>query len=136
MIESVAVPVDDVADWIVGLRPALFAYVMSLVPHARQEAEDVVQATCAVLWEKRHEFRPETDFKAWAFRTAYFQTLALRRDLGRSRIAVFSDEMLQRLAGAAEESAESIDPRIEALRQCVAALELRDRQLTLLCYLG
>lgn len=129
-------PSVDVAGWIASLRAGLLAYVVSLVPHARQEAEDVVQATCAILWEKRDEFRAGTDFKAWAFRTAYFQTLALRRDLGRSKVAVFSDETLQRLAGAAEAEAANTDRRIAALRQCLASLPPADRQLVSLKYSG
>lgn len=123
-----------VASWIAWLRPSLLAYVTSLVPQARQEAEDVVQSTCAILWEKRGEFEPGTDFKAWAFRTAYFQALALRRDLSRSKVAVFSDQMLQRLAEAAEAAAESSDRRVDALRTCLSALSPGDRRLIALKY--
>ena len=108
----------------------------SLVPHALEEVEDVVQATCVVLWEKRDEFRPGTDFNSWAFRTAYFQSLALRRDLSRSKVTVFSDQMLQRLAGPAEEATLQTDNRISALRHCVAALPQADQQLIALKYAG
>lgn len=124
----------DVGGWIASVRPGLLAYVMSLLPQAREEAEDVVQTTCTILWEKRGDFRVGTDFRAWAYRTAYFQVLALRRTLGRSKVAVFSDETLQRLAGAAEAAAERADQRIEALRECVKALPANDRQLVSLKY--
>ena len=124
----------DVAGWIAAVRSGLLAYVVSLLPQAREEAEDVVQSTCTILWEKRGEFRAGTDFKAWAFRTAYFQVLALRRDIGRSKVAVFSDETLQRLAGAAESAAEHTDRRIDALRECVKALPSHDRRLVSLKY--
>lgn len=124
----------DVAPWIASIRPALLAYVTTLVPQAREEAEDVVQSTCVILWEKRGEFQPGTDFKAWAFRTAYFQALALRRDLGRSKVAVFSDEMLQRLAAASEAAVETSDRRMEALRACMNALSPEDKRLVALKY--
>lgn len=117
------------------MRPGLLAYVASLLPQARGEAEDVVQATCVVLWEKRDDFQKGTDFKAWAFRTAYFQAMAMRRDLSRSKVAVFSDETLQRLAAPAEEAASEIDSRIAALRHCMSALPPADQRLLALKYL-
>lgn len=126
----------DVAGEIAALRPRIVAYVTSLVPHALEEVEDVVQATCVILWEKRDEFSPGTDFNAWAFRTAYFQALALRRDLSRNKVAVFSDQMLQRLAGPAEDTSVQVDRRIMALRHCVAALPRADQQLIALKYAG
>ena len=120
--------------WIAALRPELLAYVSALVPQALHEAEDVVQATLTVLWEKRADFREGTDFRAWAFRTAYFQALALRRDLSRSKVAVFSDQMLQRVAEASEACPELPDPRAEALRLCVKALPQEDRKLVAMKY--
>lgn len=125
---------EDVAEWIATVRPALLSYVTSLVPQARQEAEDVVQAACIILWEKREEFQPGSDFKAWAFRTAYFQALALRRDLSRNKVAVFSDQMLQRVAGASEAAAETADRRVDALRACLDALSPEDKRLVALKY--
>lgn len=124
----------DFESWISVLRPSLIAYVASLVPQARQEAEDVVQAACTILWEKREEFQQGTDFKAWAFRTAYFQALALRRDLSRNKVAVFSDQMLQRVADASEVAAETSDRRVDALRTCLNSLSPEDKRLVALKY--
>ncbi|MCW1922265.1 sigma-70 family RNA polymerase sigma factor [Luteolibacter arcticus] len=137
--ELFSTPPGDDAAWIAGeiaaLRPGLLGYVASLLPQARGEAEDVVQATCVVLWEKREGFQQGTDFKAWAFRTAYFQAMAVRRDLSRSKVAVFSDETLQRLAAPAEEAASGIDTRVTALRLCVSDLPSADQRLLALKYL-
>ena len=124
----------DVERGIAALRPAIVAYVASILPHARHETEDVVQKTCVLLWERRNDFEAGTNFKAWAFKTAYFQVLAQRRDLVRNKETVFSDQMLQRLAGPAEEAASRIDHRIEGLRQCMAGLTPSERQLLDLKY--
>lgn len=124
----------DVAREIAAVRPALMAYVASILPQARHETDDVVQETCVMLWEKRDEFQSGTNFKAWAFRTAYFKVLAMRRDLTRNKITVFSDQMIQRLAGPAEDAAARIDLRLDALRHCIAAMTLADRRILDLKY--
>jgi RNA polymerase sigma-70 factor (ECF subfamily) len=49
---------------------ALLAYVLTLHPD-RSEAQDILQETNVVLWQKIDEFRDGTNFKAWAFRIAY-----------------------------------------------------------------
>jgi RNA polymerase sigma-70 factor (ECF subfamily) len=52
----------------------------------------------------------------------------------RNKETVFSDQMLQRLAGPAEDAAARVDRRIEGLRQCMAGLSPTDRQLLDLKY--
>lgn len=54
---------------------ALLAYILTLYPD-RSEAHDILQETNVVLWQKVGEFQVGTNFKAWAFRIAYLQTLA------------------------------------------------------------
>ena len=56
-------------------QPALYAYILTLHPD-RVNAQDILQETNLVLWQKAGELRGGTNFKAWAFRIAYFQTLA------------------------------------------------------------
>lgn len=123
-----------VAREIESLRPALKSYILSLLPHPGA-CDDVVQETCIFLWERRTEFRPGTNFKAWAFKAAWFKALAHRRDLQRNRVVTFSEDILQRIAGAAEQRTEGNDSRIGALRSCLAELPPADLQLLRLKYL-
>ena len=53
------------------IQPALYAYVGSLTGGSAGVA-DVVQETNLLIWEKRDDFESGTNFKAWAFRIAYF----------------------------------------------------------------
>ena len=48
----------------------IFSYIYTLVPD-RYDAEDLLQETSLVICEKFDEFKPGTDFVAWACQIAY-----------------------------------------------------------------
>ncbi len=48
----------------------LLAYILTLLPHVA-DAQDVLQETSIVLWRKFGEYRPGSDFTAWAYRVAH-----------------------------------------------------------------
>lgn len=48
----------------------IFSYIYTLVPR-RHDAEDLLQETSVVICEKFEEFRPGTDFVAWACQIAW-----------------------------------------------------------------
>lgn len=124
-------PLDEVAFArdLEALRPALRGYVLSIFPHPHL-CEDIVQETMLFAWERRAEFRPGTHFKAWVFKAGYFKTLAHRRDAQRDRLVTFSEDILQTIAGAAEERLTHTDHRLHALQHCLA--ELKPGELALL----
>lgn len=108
----------------------LFAFIYSLVLRA-QDAEDVLQETNVVLWQKAAEFQPGTDFHAWAFRIAQFQVLAFRKRRRRHPEG-FDDALLESLAEEAR--ARTDDRRHEALRGCLSGLSSDQRLLLALRY--
>lgn len=112
-----------------ALRPALRSYVMSILPHP-DSVDDVVQETSLFLWERRRDFTADTNFKAWAFKAAYFKVLTHRRNLQRSKVVTLSEEIIQRIAGAAEVHADAADHRLDAMTLCLR--QLRDADLRLL----
>jgi RNA polymerase sigma-70 factor (ECF subfamily) len=63
---------------------AIYAYVLTLLPD-RVAAQDILQETNLVLCRKRDEFEPGTNFKAWAFSIAYWQTMAHLKRAGTRR---------------------------------------------------
>lgn len=109
--------------------PGLGAYVSSLLGAHRHMADDVLQETALWVWEKRAELPGVRNFNAWVFRAAYFKTLALRRDLLRSKELVLGDEIFERLAIAAEEPSFVTDARLDALASCIEATRESDRRL-------
>jgi RNA polymerase sigma-70 factor (ECF subfamily) len=105
----------------------LFAYILSLLgdPDA---ANDVLQETNIVLWRDSREFRPGSNFKAWAFRVAHFQVMAWRQRQIRDRL-VFEDDMLEVLALAAREADETFEGRQERLLGCLEKLTPPHREM-------
>lgn len=125
---------DDLGARIEELRPALSGYVLSLLPD-RNACEDVVQETCLFLWERRADFEPGSNFKAWAFKTAWFKVLTHRREMQRRKQISFSEDVLERISRAAEQFADEADHRLSALRACVTELPAESQQLVRLKYL-
>ena len=66
----------------------IYGYIRSLVVH-RADAEDLLQETASMLWQKFHEFQPGSNFLAWAMSVARFQcsTSAGKRNTTCSNLA-------------------------------------------------
>lgn len=110
----------------------LFAYIFSLIgdPDA---ANDVLQEANIVLWRDAKEFRPGSNFKAWAFRVAHFQVMTWRQRQIRDRL-VFEDDMMEVLAFAARDTDAAFDVRQERLNGCLAKLQPAHREMIRLRY--
>jgi RNA polymerase sigma-70 factor, ECF subfamily len=110
----------------------LYGFIYTLVPNPA-DAEDLLQQTSLVLWQKFHEFDLDKSFPAWACGIAHFLVLNHLKQRRRSRV-VFSDEVIARLAETRHnhEDAQLADP--VALRGCVEELSESDRKLIQLCY--
>lgn len=116
---------------IVKHQSALRAFLVSLMP-GRPDVEDVIQETSMVIWKKRAEFKPGSDFKAWMFSIARFQAMAYWRDQKRRRESTLPESLLTQLAEqAATEGFEGIEERSRHLGECIQALRPEDRGLVL-----
>lgn len=110
----------------------IYAYILVFVPHG-PDADDIMQETATVMWEKFETFTPGTDFARWAKRIAYHKILDYRKKRGRHRV-VFSDELVDLLAEEAEAVLDKANPRLEALKFCLRRLSTKDRGLVRLHY--
>jgi RNA polymerase sigma-70 factor (ECF subfamily) len=108
-------------------QPRIFAYIRSLVL-SRADADDVLQETALVLWEKFDQYEPGTHFDRWAFRIAYFQVKVLRQNKARDRLQ-FGDSVFERLASHMAMDGYRLEGRQDALDQCLAELPADDRDL-------
>lgn len=99
-------------------QPAMFGYIFSLLPDWA-EAEDVLQKTSLILWQKFDDFRPGTDFARWACTVARFTVLKRLRERARDRL-VFDDEVLTLLA---EEALDDLDRHAAERRALARCLE-------------
>lgn len=105
----------------------LLRFVASLVTR-RQDAEDILQRVSITLWRRFSEFRPGSDFMAWATTVAAFEVKNFRRVAGRSRLE-FDDELVEKLAAERGSDLAFSDARLDALAECVEKMEETNRRL-------
>jgi RNA polymerase sigma-70 factor (ECF subfamily) len=110
----------------------ILAYINALLLDWN-DAEDLFQETCVVLWQKFDQFEPGTNFLAWALRIAdrkvmNFQTTQSRRS---AFAAGLRDAMMDDV-GRVEPDQAAAD--LLALSGCMEKLPQSDRQIVTLCY--
>ena len=110
----------------------IFGYIYTLVPD-RQDAQDILQETSVVICEKFDQFRPGTDFAAWACQIAYWEVRRARQKFARSKV-IFNQEVVDAIAETAAELLPEMGARHEALAKCLQKLHPRDRELLLTRY--
>ena len=126
------VPAHDLTEEFVQLlslhQPRIFAFVLALVPHAA-DAEEVMQETSLHLWRRFSEYERGTNFRAWACQIAHFKALEFRRANPLRNRPEFPPELIEQIADAASQQADSLEQRRLALIECIKSLGVRDRDL-------
>ena len=107
---------------------AVLAYIRSLMPGC-SGAQDVLQETNIILWEKKNEFTLGTNFKSWAFAVARYEVLRQRRWLRRNGWLVFSNEVAEQLADELDNQEIDREIELQVLEQCLAKLRPHDLEL-------
>ncbi len=129
---------DEFAQLLSAYEPRLFGYIYALTLNTA-DAEDIYQDTAMALWRKFDEYRPGTNFAAWARAAARFEIQHHFRRLSRRRVH-FDQRLLEELAETQLTlevlSASPMDSYTEALRHCKDLLPEGDRELIELCYGG
>lgn len=111
----------------------LFGFIFSILQN-RADAEDVYQQTTMVLWKKFSEFKPGTNFIAWAIRVAQFEIKDYVKARRRRKV-FFSDTTLESIAVAYQPEPDDLRARrLEALAKCLEKLGDRDRRVLKQCY--
>ncbi len=123
---------DELVCLLTNHKRQIFGFIFALV-HSIADAEDVFQQTCLVLWEKFDEFKPGTNFVAWATSIARFKAIDFLRARRRERMQ-FSPTLLNQLAEQTRARSEHFEARAEALAACQQRLSARDQQTLQACY--
>lgn len=111
----------------------LFAYIFAVVKN-RDDAEDLFQSVCLVLWRKFDSFEPNTSFFAWARQTAKLVLCSFLRHK-KNLSSAASEELLDALAETAWQT--QGDPwasHLAALHRCRRKLHPPDQELLDLRY--
>ena len=122
---------DEYIRLIGGVQIELLRYLTALLGDF-EAANNALQETNVVLWQKMDEFVLGTNFQAWATKIAYWQARAYARDLAREKL-VFSEEFVVDLADCHDQMT-STDESLKALQLCLQRLRSEDRDLIAMRY--
>ena len=109
----------------------VYAYIAMLIPN-RSDAEDILQRTSLVMWQKWDQFDPRYGFLPWARGIALNEVRNFLRRSERKNVHL-SDAVISMLADHVE--VEPDTDRVAALEHCLRSLESRQRELLEKCYL-
>ncbi|QDT63437.1 sigma-70 family RNA polymerase sigma factor [Calycomorphotria hydatis] len=98
------------------------------------DADEVVQQTCIILWNKFDEFEEGTNFYRWAAAILLNVTRQLFAKRRKSKEVTFSNEMLTQMARVRHGMDELMELRNEQLEKCLQRLSGDDFQLVWDCY--
>lgn len=110
----------------------VLAYINALLVNWN-DAEDLFQETCLVLWQKYDNFQPGTNFLAWALRIAELKVMNFQTT--QSRRVAFAASLRDAIkADFANQSAQDVTANLMALSGCMDRLTPNDRKMATLCY--
>lgn len=115
----------------------LYAYLLTLVPHPA-DADEVLQETAVLLWQRVAEYDPRQPFLPWALAFARFQAMKYRKYSARhrARTVALSEEAFESLAGDEGYDWQGAAQRADIVAACVRQLPEDDRRLLELRYHG
>lgn len=111
----------------------LWEYIAVICPN-HSSVDDILQETNRVIWEKRSDFQPGTNFQAWARKIAQYQTMSFQKKFKSSSWLCFDSELVQTLAKATEDRDDMQEKRAKALADCIACLPEADKTLIKMKY--
>ncbi len=123
---------DEFAELVRLSTSRILSYIQALLLNWN-DAEDLFQETCLVLWQKFDEYEQGTNFVQWALRIAQYKVLNFQKK--QARRAIFGADLrgflMEELAGRPEAA---VADEVTALSGCMEKLAENDRQILKLCY--
>jgi RNA polymerase sigma-70 factor (ECF subfamily) len=132
MVEHNRIAVNDFVRLFLAHQRRILTYLAAIVGNLG-DAEDLLQETGVVLWERLETYEPDSDFCAWALAIAHNKALEHLRKTGR-RNAILRGEVAQLLAQQASHMSPQLEAEHRALSLCIDHLPGRLRQVITLRY--
>lgn len=112
----------------------IYNYILMLVPN-RNEADDIMQETVIIMYEKSDLFQVGTDFLSWSIVIAKYQVLCHLKKQRRNKVIFNSTiiDMIDKNAIMRIRDKQHED-WFDALRDCIFKLSHTDRQLIKMRY--
>ena len=109
----------------------IYAYILSMV-HNCPDADDIMQETMTLMWERFGEFQPGTNFGAWGIKIARFKILKYYKT--KSKEELFDESLLNQISDCYHQKMDEMKIRISALQECLKKLNQRDKKLIMIRY--
>ena len=109
------------------------SYILSLVPNFN-DAEDIMQETSKMMWNKFKEFEIGTNFMAWSMKIAFYRVMEYRRNNKKNQVIHFDHDLINEINQAAQLRQDRSLDHLNFLQNCVKKLPRKDRQLLIWRY--
>lgn len=110
----------------------IYAFILSMV-HNCSDADDIMQETMALMWERFEEFEPGTNFGAWGVKIARNKIMNYFRKKKRPQ-EQFDESLMARIEDCYHRKTGEMGYRLAALQECLKKLDKRDRKLVAIHY--
>jgi len=111
----------------------LYACALTIVGNPN-DANDVIQEACVVLWQKYDEFDRSSNFRKWACTITFNVAKNFVRRRRRHGQTGLCDELLARVVQVRTAESELLELRREVLRDCLRKLPSADKSFLFDCY--
>lgn len=125
-------PTEEFVQLFTANQRRLYLFILPQVA-TTQDADEVLQETNLVIWNKYQQFTIGTNFFAWAAQIATYEVLKHRQRRHREKLQ-FSDEFVNLVADEAVERGDELEQRRRALQHCLMRLRVKDRKLIQMRY--
>lgn len=115
---------------LIEIQTELKSFVAHLMPFT-DARDDIVQEVNLLVMEKRRQFEPGTNFRAWVYTFARNVTMKRQKRARERREFAFDPEVMERLAEDFREADPVTDERLPALQRCLAKMTGDERALLL-----
>jgi RNA polymerase sigma-70 factor (ECF subfamily) len=115
-----------------AVQSRLYAFILMIV-HNHDEAEELLQETATLLWEKFDRYQDGTNFSAWAITVAKIKVFSHLRE-NKKHCKLFKTSLYEQLSDMAEPSSVDVSDRIKALDVCLWKLSKTQRDLLSMRY--
>jgi RNA polymerase sigma-70 factor (ECF subfamily) len=101
----------------------IYAYVLTLIGNYT-DADDVMQETISMMWQKFGDFQAGTNFVSWGIAIAHYKILDYRRSKQKNgKICQYDNELLEQFAHEVTSHHVLFDEKFAMLRKCVEKLK-------------
>lgn len=123
---------DEFFRLLMNSQKVIYAYILSMV-HNCPDADDIMQETMTLMWERFDEFEPGTNFGAWGVKIARFKVLKHYKSKAKTE-ELFDESLLNQVSDCYHRKMDEMKIRVSALQECLKKLDKRDKKLVRIRY--